>query len=118
GSSLARLAHARQHLVAAERFGGTGALDDREGGCLDGAEPAPALRALTAPADDGAVLLDPAVDHPGVRMTAEGTVHRRPPRWSGWVVPVGEWGDFLWMTCGSRHPCCAQHVEEPQRCNY
>src|SRR5690606_9488765 len=93
--ALAGLARAADDLVAAERLGRAGALDDRQRGGLDRAEAPAALRALTAPPDDGALLLDAAVDHAGVGVTAERAVHLNA---SLSLRAVGLPGDDLWMT--------------------
>ncbi|MFC5040985.1 hypothetical protein [Ornithinimicrobium kibberense] len=59
-------------------------------------------------------------------MTAERAVHDSPPRGCGqhgfdtpwWGRPVCRSGDDLWTTCGYTPSGCAQHVDEPQCCNY
>ena len=54
--ALAGLADADEHLGAAERLGGAGALHDAQAGRLDGGEAAAALGALAPAADARAVV--------------------------------------------------------------
>ena len=65
------------HLLAAERFGYAAAFDHREYRGLHRGEPATALRAGPAPADGLPLIGFTGVDDPGIRVTAERTVHRR-----------------------------------------
>src|SRR5699024_8316665 len=72
---LARLAHAVDDLLAAERLGGPGPLDDREARRLDRGETTVALGALAATTDRRPVVGGPGVDDAGVPVAAEGAVH-------------------------------------------
>jgi hypothetical protein len=55
-AALARLANARQHLVAGERLAGTRTTGHRQARGLDGREAPAALGALPTPPDRGAVV--------------------------------------------------------------
>lgn len=70
-------AHAADHLLAAEWFGHTAALDDGQYRGFDGAESATTLRARAA-APDGLPLVRLAgVDDSGIGVPTERTMHGR-----------------------------------------
>jgi hypothetical protein len=75
GATLACFAHARNHFVAAERLGGAGALEHRQGDLLDSGEPSITLGTLTTPANRGAILSDAAIDNPAVSVPTKRTMH-------------------------------------------
>ena len=70
--ALAGLADAGEHLVAAERLGGAGALDHGEARGLDGREPAAALGHCRRRRIGGAVVGRTAVDDAGVLWRQNG----------------------------------------------
>src|SRR5215207_6107406 len=74
--ALARPAHAAHDLLAAERLGDTGTLDDGQHGLLDGGEAAAALRARPAAPDDLALVDLAGVDDTRVAVPTERTPHR------------------------------------------
>src|SRR5262249_12977738 len=74
---LAGAADALDDLLAAERLGDTAALDDGEHRGFYRSETPPTLGAGPAAPNGLAFIGFPRVDHPGVGMTAERTVHDR-----------------------------------------
>src|SRR5690606_2215981 len=76
-SSLARLAHPRHDLLAAERLDDARALDHVEAGGRDRREAASALGALTTATDAETVVTGTGVDDARVGVAAERTVHGR-----------------------------------------
>src|SRR5699024_188831 len=79
GAPLAGPPYPGDDLGTAERFGDPGALGDHEQDVLLRGESALAHGAGPAAADGRAVVRGSAVDHPGIRMAAERTMHPGSP---------------------------------------
>lgn len=79
-ATLARLANARNDLLATERFSDPGPLDYGESQLLHRREPPITRRALTTPPDGRTIIGSSAVDNTAIGVPTERTVHcRRPP---------------------------------------
>src|SRR6202012_3628142 len=76
-AALAGAADALDDLLAAERFGDATALDDGQDGRFHRGEASPALGARPSAPNGLAFIGFPRVDHPGIGMTTERTVHDR-----------------------------------------
>jgi hypothetical protein len=74
-SSLAGLANPDEDLASTEGLGRPRALDYGQASGLEGGKTTRAFRALPTTTNRRSVFTDAGVNHPRIKMTAEGTVH-------------------------------------------